>query len=106
MMRANTALDPAYFVLEAQPGRAADLFENLIGQLKQEPRPRPVKTAKLGSFTWDLYAFDRRGNPVDLAIAEDNSKAYFVYMMSPPDEHNALYDQLFIPAVKAMASLP
>ena len=106
MMRANTALDPAYFVLEAQPGRAVDLFENLMGQLKQEPRPGPVKIAKLGNFAWDLYAFDRRGNPVDLAIAEDDRKAYFVYMMSPPDERDALYDQLFVPAVKAMASLP
>ena len=106
LMRLNNALDPAYFVLEAKPGNAADLFEDLIGQLKQEPRPAPIERTKLGNFTWDFYTFERRGNPVDLAIAEDGEKAYFVFLVSPRNEHDVLYNQLFVPAVKAMASLP
>jgi hypothetical protein len=57
----------------------------------------------MGSFTWSFYTFERRGNPVDLALAEDSEKAYFVFMMSAEEEREALYVQLFLPAVEAMA---
>ena len=41
----------------------------------------------------------------DLAITEDGHKSYFVYLVTAPDEHDALYQQLFLPAVAAMAPL-
>jgi hypothetical protein len=105
LARGNSALDPAYFVLEAQPGTAAELFANLAEQLGLEPGLEPIAHAEVGNFTWDFYTFERRGNPVDLALAEDSERAYFVFLMSPPDEHEALYGQLFLPAVESMASL-
>ncbi len=103
-MRGNSALDPAVFIQDAQPGTAAALFDSLVAQLKLDPRPKPIHRAQAGNFTWDFYTFDRRGNPVDLALAEDEKKAYFVLLMSPKDEHDALYEHLFMPAVRAMAS--
>lgn len=105
LARGNTALDPTYFVLEATPGTAAELFANLAGQLGLDPVPEPVASAEVGNFTWDFYTFERRGNPADLALAEDLEKAYFVFLISAPDEHDALYEQLFLPAVAAMAPL-
>jgi len=105
LVRGNTALDPTYFVLEATPGTAAELFGNLAGQLGLDPVPEPVASAEVGNFTWDFYTFERRGNPADLALAEDGEKGYFVFLISAPDEHDALYEQLFLPAVEAMASL-
>jgi hypothetical protein len=39
----------------------------------------------------------------DLALAEDGEKAYFVFLVSTPEEHDALVEQLFLPAVEAMA---
>jgi pimeloyl-ACP methyl ester carboxylesterase len=105
LVRGRSALDPAYFVLEAQPGSAADLFDNLTGQLQMDPKPTPIKRAEVGNFTWDFYTFERRGNPVDVAIAEDGEKAYFVFVMSPLEEHETFYAELFMPAVKAMAAL-
>ncbi len=105
LARGSSALDQAYFVLEAQPGTAAELFANLAGQLGLDPELEPIAHAKAGNFAWDFYTFERRGNPVDLALTEDDQKAYFVFLMSPPDEHDTLYKQLFQPAVKAMASL-
>ena len=53
----------------------------------------------------DFYTFERRGHPADLAIAEDGEKAYFVLMISAAEEHDDLYEQLFLPAVEAMAAL-
>jgi pimeloyl-ACP methyl ester carboxylesterase len=105
MMRASSAVDPAYFVLEAQPVTAAEMFANLAAQLELDPELEPVATEELGNFTWDFYTFERRGYPADLALAEDDEKAYFVFLLSPVDEHEVLYHQLFLPAVEAMAPL-
>ncbi len=105
LVRGNTALDPTYFVLEATPGTAAELFANLAGQLGLDPELEPVASAEVGNFTWGFYTFERRGNPADLALAEDSEKAYFVFLVSAPDEHDVLYEQLFLPAVEAMAPL-
>jgi pimeloyl-ACP methyl ester carboxylesterase len=106
LARQATALDPTYFVLEATPGAAADLFANLAGQLRLDPVPEPLASAEVGNFTWDFYRFERPGGNVgDLALAEDGEKAYFVYLVSTPDEHDGLYAQLFLPAVEAMAPL-
>ncbi|MGB3906698.1 MAG: hypothetical protein WBB22_17470, partial [Anaerolineae bacterium] len=106
LARGSSALDPTYFVLEATPGTGANLFANVAGQLGLDPPPDPVARAEVGNFTWDFYSFERPGgNPADLALAEDGDKAYFVYLVSTPDEHDALYQGLFLPAVEAMAPL-
>jgi pimeloyl-ACP methyl ester carboxylesterase len=105
LARGSSATDPAYFVLEAQPGTATELFGGLAGQLGLDPGLEPKTRAEIGSLTWDLYSFEIQGHPGDLALAEDGEKAYFVLLMSPPDEHEALYEQLFLPAVEAMAAL-
>ena len=105
MARGSSALDPAYFVLEAKPGTAVALQNDLFSQLGLDPPPEPVVQQTLGDFTWDLYSFELRGSPVDLAITEDENKAYFVFLVSPPEEHEALHAQLFLPAVEALAPL-
>jgi pimeloyl-ACP methyl ester carboxylesterase len=105
LARGSSATDPAYFVLEAQPGTATELFGGLAGQLGLDPGLEPTTRAEIGSLTWDLYSFEMQGLPIDLALAEDGEKAYFVFLISPPDEHEALYEQLFLPAVEAMAAL-
>jgi pimeloyl-ACP methyl ester carboxylesterase len=105
LLRSSSALDPTYFVLEASPGTAADLFANLAAQLELEPDLAPVASAEVGNFTWDFYTFERRGYPADLAMTEDDEKAYFVFMLSMEEERDSLYEQLFMPAVEAMASL-
>jgi pimeloyl-ACP methyl ester carboxylesterase len=103
LLRGNTTLDPTYFVLEAKPGTAAELLGELTSQLAIEESLEPLATTDLGSFTWSFYTFERRGNPVDLALAEDGEKAYFVFMISAAEEREALYEKLFLPAVEAMA---
>ena len=93
-------------MLESTPGSAAALFGNLAGQLALDLEMAPDEQRHLGNFTWDIYSFERRGNRVDLALAEDSERAYFVFMVSTPEEHDMLVEQLFMPAVEAMTSLP
>ena len=105
LVRDSSAISTAYFVLEAQPVSADELFGALAGNLGLDPQPEPTGSAEIGSFTWDLYAFQVQGLPVDLALAEDGDRAYFVLLLSPSDERETLYEQLFLPAVEAMAPL-
>jgi pimeloyl-ACP methyl ester carboxylesterase len=105
LLRKKTALDPTYFVLEATPGTAEQLYGNLAAQLSLDAGLEPLETAEVGNFTWSFYSFSRGGKQVDLALAEDGVKAYFVFMVATPDEHETLYQDLFMPAVEAMASL-
>jgi len=97
----------AYFALGATPGTAAELFANVARQLGLDPVPEPVASAEvIGNFTWDFYRFRRPGdNLATLALTEDSEKAYSVFLISAPDEHGALYEALFLPAVEAMAPL-
>jgi pimeloyl-ACP methyl ester carboxylesterase len=105
LARGNSLLDPAYFVLEAAPISAAELFAGVTGQLGANPGMEPIQSTKLGSFTWDFYTFECQGNPVDLALSEANGKAYFVLLISPIDEHQLLFEQIFLPAIEAMTPL-
>ncbi|MFN2133918.1 MAG: alpha/beta fold hydrolase [Anaerolineae bacterium] len=105
LARASSVNDPAYFVLEAQPVSAAELFTSLAGQLGLDPEAEPTIEAPLGALTWQLYDFEIQSNPLDLALAEDGGKAYFVLLISPAGEHEAMYEQLFLPAVEAMEPL-
>jgi len=105
LVRGKTALDPAYFVMEGKPGTAADLLADLLSQLGMDPVLNPTLSEEHGSITWDFYTFELGGNPVDLAIAEEEGKAYFVALISPAEEHEALYQDLFMPAVEALAPL-
>ena len=70
-----------------------------------DPELEPATSAETGSLTWDLYSFEIQGYPADLALAEDGEKAYFVFLISPPDEHETLHKQLFLPAVDALVPL-
>jgi len=105
LRRSKNALDPAYFVLEGQPGTAAALSTDLLSQLGVDPALAPISTDTIGSLTWDVYSFELGGNPVDLALAEEDEHAYFVLLISPADEHETLYQGLFLPALEAMAPL-
>lgn len=103
LARKLTALDPTYFVLESTQGSADELFGNLAGQLGLDSEMEPDSQAQVGNFVWDFYRFERRGNMADIALAGDDGKAYFVFLVSTPEEHDALVEILFLPAVEAMA---
>jgi ABC-2 type transport system ATP-binding protein len=82
------------------------MFAELARQLGVDPEMESVARSQVGNFTWAFYTFERPGGyPADLALTADSERAYFVYLVSAPDEHDALYDQLFLPAVEAMTPL-
>jgi ABC-2 type transport system ATP-binding protein len=106
LTRRRSALDPAYFVIATETRTADEMFAELARQLGLDPEMERIDRSQVGSFTWDFYTFERPGGyPADLAVAADSERAYFVYLVYEPDEHDTLYDQLFLPAVEAMSPL-
>jgi ABC-type multidrug transport system ATPase subunit/pimeloyl-ACP methyl ester carboxylesterase len=106
LVRRSSALDQTYFVIATESRTADEMFIELARQLGIDPEMESVSRSQVGSFTWDFYTFERPGGyPADLAVAADNERAYFVYLVYEPGEHDALYDQLFLPAVGAMKPL-
>lgn len=106
LMRRSSALDPTYFVLASEQRTADEMFAELARQLGVDPKMESIARSRVGSFTWDFYKFERPGGyPANLAVTDDGERAYFVYLVSTPDEQDVLYDQLFIPAVDSMTPL-
>ncbi len=102
LARKQTALDPAYFVLESKAGSRSGLFSDLTSQLGLDATQAPDDEQALGNFSWTLYKYDRGEVVIDIAITESDGKAYFVLLISPLDEYDLLNSDLFLPAVKAM----
>jgi len=106
LVRRSSALDQTYFVIATESRTADEMFAELARQLGVDPEMEIAARSHVGSFTWDFYTFERPGGyPADLAVTADSERAYFVYLVYEPDEHDALYDQLFLPAVEAMTPL-
>jgi pimeloyl-ACP methyl ester carboxylesterase len=100
--RGQSALDPTTLVQDATDASKDELFNVLASQLGFDASMKSVATAEVGNFTWDFYEFQVRAYPVDLALTEDGGKAYFVLLVSPEDERDALYEQVFLPVVEAL----
>ena len=103
--RGLTALDPTTLVQDAVPMTADELFDLLAMQLGLDPELESVASAESDSLVWDIYSFEYQSYWADLALAEDDDKAYFVLLISPPDERDALYETVFLPVVDALAPL-
>lgn len=97
-----TALDPTTLVQDAIPMTADELLGLLAKQLGFDPGLESAASAESGSFVWDLYSFEYQSYRADLALAEDDDKAYFVLLISPPDERDDLYETVFLPVVDAL----
>jgi pimeloyl-ACP methyl ester carboxylesterase len=104
-VRQDSALDETALVMDAAPMTVDELFEILSGQLGFDPGLERAAQEELGRFAWDLYAFELQGLACDLALAEDGGNAYMVLLVSELEERDALYEQVFRPALEALAPL-
>jgi len=103
--RGLTGLDPTTLVQDAVPMTADELFGLLAKQLGLDPQLESVASIESDSLVWDLYSFAYQSYRADLALTEDGDKAYFVLLISPPDERDELYETVFLPVVDALAPL-
>jgi hypothetical protein len=100
-MRQASGLDQTLLALDAVPASADELRVGLAGQLGFDPQLAPASRVTHDELEWSLYTFEISSLAADLAIAQGSDAAYFVLLISDPEERTALYDQVFVPMVEA-----
>jgi pimeloyl-ACP methyl ester carboxylesterase len=55
-------------------------------------------------LTWSIYVTSAQGSPVDMAFAKSGNETLMVLLMSHKDEHEALYQAVFLPMIDATTS--
>jgi pimeloyl-ACP methyl ester carboxylesterase len=61
--------------------------------------PFQVGQRKANGLTWSLYLSTSNGRPVDIAMADRGRNSLVIMMFSNLDEHEALYNTVFLPMV-------
>ncbi len=61
----------------------------------------PVKQGErqANGLTWSIYKASSQGYPVDLALASSGKETLLVLLLSYQNEHDALYNAVFLPAI-------
>jgi len=103
--RASSGLDVTTVIEQAAPGTAAALLAALKGQLGLGEAPESVGEREANDLTWMLYAVEVQGIAVDIALAESDGLVLIVLLQSAMDQHSALYEAVFLPAIDALVPL-
>jgi hypothetical protein len=59
----------------------------------------PAGQRKANGFTWRLYTSSSYGRPVDIAMADDGGWSIVVLLFCNQDEHDALYQTVYLPMI-------
>jgi pimeloyl-ACP methyl ester carboxylesterase len=78
------------------------LSQSAYGYRGLDSAPFQVGQRKANGLTWSPYLSSSDGRPVDIAMADYGWNALVVIMFSNMDEHEALYNTVFIPMVDSV----
>ena len=107
--RVPNAADSVLIAVQSAPIKADQLWKSLLPQLGLTAVPDPIGTRDTDGATWTLYQVDVKASAgtlrVDLATTEIDGTTYLVLAQSPVDGADVIHDQVFLPAVDALAPL-
>jgi hypothetical protein len=52
-------------------------------------------------LTWSIYKTSSKGFPIDIAFASSGDRTFMILLISYKDEHDALYNTVFVPMIDA-----
>jgi hypothetical protein len=87
-------------------GTLAEALQPYLISLSLDELPDDGEPYTGGAFEWSVYDIsldDSDGNPlrVSIATADPDNGAYVIMMQSRPNEHEQLYESIFLPALEA-----
>jgi pimeloyl-ACP methyl ester carboxylesterase len=103
--RDNSVLDITQMVIVETPYTQSEWLDSLSSKLYgyQGFDAAPVASGirEANGITWDLFTLTSYGRPVDLAMADvaGGSESLIVLLFCHTDEHQALYNTLFLPVL-------
>ncbi len=103
--RGTSAVDAAVLLEQAAPATEAQMLDLLTQQLGLGTSPESTGQREANGLTWSLYAAEVQGLAIDFALAEGDGKTLLVLLQSSPEEREALYEAVFLPAVDALVPM-
>jgi hypothetical protein len=98
--RQNSLNDSAALIQLSVPGVNTDQLVGLFAtQFGLKETPESIGMREANGLTWKLYQFEVMGIPSDLAVAESAGTTYMIQMTSSTDEHDSLYEKVFLPVI-------
>jgi pimeloyl-ACP methyl ester carboxylesterase len=109
--RDNSPLDITQLVILQTKYNSTELLDSLSSKLYGyqgfDAAPVEIGTRQANGLTWALYKTTSYGRPVDLAMADDpNGEALVVLLFCHKDEHDALYQTVYLPVIDSVVSNP
>jgi hypothetical protein len=104
--RGSSAVDQTVLVYDVAPISADDFLGLIVQQFRLSEEPESSETIEANGLRWALYETEAQGYPIDFALAEQGDLALVILLVSEPDEHAALVEGVFFPAVEALALEP
>jgi hypothetical protein len=97
--RQATGLDQTALTVQVLPGGGVDFVLPLVaGQFGISTNEVVIREAN--GLRWRVLSGKLQDFPVDLAITDRDGWVYLIILISgTPDDHDALYEQVFLPAV-------
>jgi pimeloyl-ACP methyl ester carboxylesterase len=99
--------EPTLLAQQAAPLAPEALIKALLPQFGLTEMPESTGTYGTDALEWTLYSFSNTfaGQEISFALglANEEGKTYLVLLQTTPDEFDALYDDLFIPVIDALA---
>jgi hypothetical protein len=90
-------------IQQAAPGITAPmLFDLLKSQMQLTQDFEEAGTRDANGLSWKLYQLEDPGMILDLAIVEGSQMNYMIMLVSTADDHETLYNDVFLPAVDAL----
>ena len=97
--RQSSGLDVATVILQSADGSADHLLATLSAQLRLDEIPTSTGQREANGLTWTLYSVEVQGISVDFSLSEGGGLALIVLLQSAPDERDALYQAVYLPAI-------
>ncbi len=102
-VRGNSAFDITQvtaFRANVSVQELVDYFSSgLNGYRGFDSAPQAAGTRSANGYLWTLYTSSSNGRPADIAAANDGPQSLMIVMFSHADEHEALYNTLFLPMI-------
>jgi pimeloyl-ACP methyl ester carboxylesterase len=105
-VRGTSDLDPTVALAQAAPLSAEDLLSSLSDSFQLAETPEVIGTRDANGLTWSLYTFTSQGFPVEMAITESGNLGIVVLLQATKDDHDGLYDAVFLPMVDSTIPIP
>ena len=84
------------------PGSALETLVRLSSRFNLDREPEAAGEHVSERYTWQLYTTTIRGQPTDIALAEDGGRSLLVMLISDKGNRDELYDKVFIPSLDAL----